>query len=157
TQQILNFRVLSGGGSVYGGTELTDHDGIAQELWTLGTNASQPQTVQVRAVESSTGAQKVFATFNATALPDKAAKIVAEAGDGQTAIAGKPVSIPPTVLVTDQYGNPIPAVSVAFTVTGGGGSITGPTTSTGPNGLAAVGSWTLGSACGSTNALTTTA
>ena len=69
-QQILNFRVLSGGGSVYGGTELTDNDGIAQELWTLGTIASQPQQVEVRAVESSTGAEKVFATFSATALPD---------------------------------------------------------------------------------------
>jgi len=95
-QQILNFRVLSGGGSVYGGTELTDNDGIAQELWTLGTIAIQPQQVEVRAVESSTGAEKVFATFSATALPDKAAKIVAEAGDQQTAIAGTPVAILPT-------------------------------------------------------------
>jgi hypothetical protein len=41
--QVLNFRVLSGGGSVYGGTELTDNNGIAQEIWTLGTIASQPQ------------------------------------------------------------------------------------------------------------------
>ena len=67
--QILNFRVVSGGGSVYGSTELTDAHGIAQELWTLGTKAGEAQKVEVRAVESSTGAEKVFATFTATALP----------------------------------------------------------------------------------------
>src|SRR5690348_10759747 len=50
--QVLNFHVTSGGGSVYGGTELTDAHGIAQELWTLGTKASEPQKVEVRAVES---------------------------------------------------------------------------------------------------------
>ena len=67
--QVLNFRVVSGNGSIYGGTELTDDHGIAQEIWTLGTDASAPQRVEVRAVESSTGAQKVFGTFTATAQP----------------------------------------------------------------------------------------
>src|SRR5690242_15721268 len=51
-EQVLNFRVVSGGGSVYGGTELTDNDGIAQELWTLGTSTAAEQKVEVRAVES---------------------------------------------------------------------------------------------------------
>ena len=64
--QVLNFRVVSGNGSIYGGTELTDDHGIAQEIWTLGTNVSTPQRVEVRAVESSTGAEKVFGVFTAT-------------------------------------------------------------------------------------------
>ena len=39
--QILNFRVVSGGGTVFGGTELTNAQGIAQERWTLGTSGEQ--------------------------------------------------------------------------------------------------------------------
>src|SRR5437660_854424 len=151
-QQILNFRVLSGGGSVYGGTELTDNDGIAQELWTLGTKASDAQKVEVRAVESSTGAEKVFATFSATALPDKAAKLVLAAGDKQTALAGTTVSIAPAAEVTDQYGNPIAGVQVTFTPATGGGSATGLSQTSNASGVATVGSWTLGTAAG-TNTL----
>src|SRR5216110_3307862 len=32
--QIVNFRVVAGNGSVYGGASLTDDGGLAQELWT---------------------------------------------------------------------------------------------------------------------------
>ena len=73
---------------MYGGTELTDGHGIAQELWTLGTKASESQKVEVRAVESNTGAERLFATFAATALPDQAAKLTAQAGDNQAVLAG---------------------------------------------------------------------
>src|SRR5438105_14981730 len=38
--QILNFRVLSGGGSVYGGTELNDKDGMSPRVSPSGTSAS---------------------------------------------------------------------------------------------------------------------
>ena len=151
--QILNFRVLSGGGSVYGGTELTDNDGIAQELWTLGTKASDLQKVEVRAVESSTGAEKVFATFVATALPDHAAKLTAEAGDNQAALAGSAVTVAPAVQVTDQYGNAIAGVQVTFAVATGGGSATGLSPTSDASGVATVGSWTLGTAAGA-NTLT---
>lgn len=156
-QQVLNFRVVSGGGSVYGGTELTDNDGIAQELWTLGTRASELQKVEVRAVESTTGAAKVFATFNATALPDPAAQIAIGAGNQQTAHPLSSVPIAPAVQVTDQYGNPVPNVTVSFTPAGGSGSVTSGTPTTLANGTATVGSWTLGATCGSTNSLTATA
>jgi N-acetylneuraminic acid mutarotase len=153
-QQVLNFRVVSGGGSVFGGAELTDNDGIAQELWTLGTNASQPQKVEVRAVESSTGAEKVFGTFSATAIADKAESLFAAAGNYQTAIAGNAVPIPPAVEVTDQYGNPISGISVTFNIASGGGSITAPTTViTGVSGAAAAGGWTIGTTAGA-NTLT---
>jgi hypothetical protein len=152
-QQVLNFRVVSGGGSVYGGTELTDPDGIAQEIWTLGTKASDVQKVEVRAVESSTGAEKVFATFMGTALADKAAKLTAAAGDNQAALAGSTVLVAPAALVTDQYGNPIAGVSVTFAVATGGGSATGLSQTTNATGVATVGTWTLGTAAG-TNTLT---
>ena len=151
--QVLNFRVTSGGGSVYGGTELTDAHGIAQELWTLGTKASEAQKVEVRAVESSSGAQRVFATFAATALPGPATSMKAAAGDQQTAAVGQPLPTPPAVLVADQYGNPVAAIAVTFTVASGGGGVTGGSATTTANGIAAVGSWTLGATAG-TNSLT---
>ncbi|HEX9936136.1 MAG TPA: hypothetical protein VGB15_03410, partial [Longimicrobium sp.] len=32
--QVVNFVVVSGGGSVFAGTAVTNHDGVAQERWT---------------------------------------------------------------------------------------------------------------------------
>jgi N-acetylneuraminic acid mutarotase len=64
--QVLNFRVVSGGGSVFAGTALTDSRGIAQERWTLGSEGEQK--VEVRAVDTETGAPLVFATFTATVI-----------------------------------------------------------------------------------------
>jgi len=64
--QILNFRVVSGGGTVFGGAELTNAQGIAQERWTLGTSGEQK--IEVRAVDTETGAPLVFATFTATVI-----------------------------------------------------------------------------------------
>ena len=61
--QILNFRVVSGGGSVFGGAEITDNSGMAQELWTLGTRAGEPQRIEVRAVDPQTGEPQTFAAF----------------------------------------------------------------------------------------------
>jgi N-acetylneuraminic acid mutarotase len=157
--QILNFRVVSGGGSVYGGTELTDNDGIAQELWTLGTSTAVQQSVEVRAVESSTGAKKVFAAFTATALPGPGAEIAIRAGNQQTAHPLSSVPIAPAVQVTDQYGNPVslPNVNVTFVPDDGSGRVTNARATTDANGIATVGSWIIGSACGSENTLTATA
>lgn len=151
--QVLNFLVVSGGGSVYGGTELTDSHGIAQELWTLGTNASQFQKVEVRAVDANTGAQKVFATFTANAVAGPATQIKVSAGDGQTAGVGMPVATAPAVLVADQYGNPVGGIAATFAIASGGGSIAGPNATSTSDGIAAAGSWTLGPTAG-TNALT---
>ena len=79
--------------------------------------------------------------------------MIADSGDGQAATVNTPVPVAPVVLVHDQYSNPIPGVTVTFTVTGGGGSVA-PTTPVGTdaNGRARVTSWTLGTSAG-TNTL----
>lgn len=100
--QVLNFRVVSGNGSVFGGTELTDLRGMAQELWTLGAKAGDAQKVEVRAVDPVTGAAQVFATFTATALPGPATTL-AVSGLPNPADAG--VSSPVTVTAKDALGN----------------------------------------------------
>jgi|SRR5690349_2688684 CARDB len=77
------------------------------------------------------------------------------AGDGQTAGVGTAVPTPPSVVLRDSGGTPIEGDTVRFTVGSGGGSVTGATQVTDQNGVATVGSWTLGSAAG-TNTLIAT-
>lgn len=85
------------------------------------------------------------------------ATITPSAGDGQSAPAGSAVPIPPAVVVRNASTEaPVPGVSVTFAVASGGGSITGPTAVTNASGVAAVGSWTLGTTPG-TNTLSATA
>jgi hypothetical protein len=67
--QIVNFRVVSGGGSVYAGAGLTNAQGIAQERWTLGPRDNErQQRLEVRAVSSDTGEKQLFGTFTAFSL-----------------------------------------------------------------------------------------
>jgi hypothetical protein len=74
------------------------------------------------------------------------------AGDGQSAIVGNPVAIPPSVIFTDSTGAPVDSVPVTFSVGSGGGTVTGASVLSGPDGVATVGSWTLGATPG-TNTL----
>jgi len=140
--QILNFRVVSGGGSVFGGAEITDNSGMAQELWTLGTRAGEPQRIEVRAVDPQTGEPQTFAAFTATAVAGPPARMTTLSGDGQQVEPGQTVPIPPSVKLEDQYGNPTANVGVAFTVVRG--SVTNGDAVTNANGVATVGSWTVG-------------
>lgn len=71
--QIVNFRVVLGGGSVFAGVAITNADGIARERWTLG--ASGPQRLEARAVDSETGAALTFQVFTATII-DVAAPVI---------------------------------------------------------------------------------
>jgi hypothetical protein len=76
------------------------------------------------------------------------ASIARVGGDQQTAPAGTALPLAPTVVVRDAGGTPVPGVPVVFTVTAGGGSVTGGETTTGADGTAAVGAWTLGPSTG---------
>ncbi len=77
------------------------------------------------------------------------------AGDGQSVAAGTAVATRPSVKITDQNGAAASGVSVTFSVVSGGGSITGASATTGSDGVATVGSWTLGATAGA-NTLTAT-
>lgn len=84
-----------------------------------------------------------FAAAAATAT-----QIGLNSNNNQYAPAGSTLPANPSVVVTDSGGNPVPGVLVTFAITSGGGSLTGPSQMTDANGLAAVGSWTLGPAPG---------
>ena len=103
-----------------------------------------------KATGSATGFVSV--DFNLTNLPGAPASLVIVTGNNQNAPANTAVPIQPTVQVKDSFGNPIPNAMLKFTVSSGGGSVTGGTQLSDANGIAAVGSWTLGPIAG-TNTL----
>jgi N-acetylneuraminic acid mutarotase len=148
----VRWTVTSGGGHPAVDVNRTDQNGTTFNHWTLGTTAGEPQRMEARVV----GTNELLGAFSATAVAGPPAQMAASAGDGQTAQHGANVAIRPAVRVTDQYGNPAYGVTVTFTVTGGGGTVTGATVNPDANGIAAVGSWTLGPAPGP-NSLAATA
>jgi alpha-tubulin suppressor-like RCC1 family protein len=156
SNQIINFRVIEGGGSVFAGASITNAEGEARERWTLGTVAGVDQRLEARAVDPNTGDPLVFATFHATAVAAAASKIAKASTDGGQAPGGTALTPSPSVRVLDQYDNPVAGTTVIFAVASGGGSLTGPTQTTNANGIATVGSWTLGPNAGP-NTLTATA
>src|SRR6185436_19703642 len=58
--QIINFRVVKGGGSVFAGAASTNAEGQAKERWTLGKSVADSQVVEARAVDPNTGQPLVF-------------------------------------------------------------------------------------------------
>ncbi|PYP13495.1 MAG: hypothetical protein DMD56_00390 [Gemmatimonadetes bacterium] len=88
-------------------------------------------------VGGSTGSYSIFGW----GLP---AQLSINGGNGQTAVSGTAVPILPSVLLQAPPGTVIAGEAVTFTVGPGSGSITGPSPVSDANGIATVGSWTLG-------------
>jgi hypothetical protein len=145
--QIVNFVVTSGGGSVFAGASVTNAEGIAQELWTLGLSTAEPQRVEVRAVDPTTGEPKIFGVFEATALPGPVASIAfPETPDGAPLVPEHTaVPDPAPVTAFDAYGNPVPGVAVTFGIHDGSGTLSGADQVTDTHGQARVGEWIIGS------------
>ena len=85
------------------------------------------------------------ATATVTVTSGAAAKIRMAEGNGQNATAGSTLPIAPAVVLTDIDGFAVAGAHVAFSVAAGGGSVTGSDAVSDANGVARVGSWTLGS------------
>ncbi len=146
----VRFRPLVGGGAVTDTAVVTDGAGRARTTVTLGS------VVGAQSFEASaTGLGGSPISFDAAAFAGRATQIVATAGDLQSAVVGTAVATDPAVRAEDQFGNPVPGASITFAVSGGGGSVTGPTQLTTATGIATVGSWTLGTVVGA-NTLTAT-
>ncbi|MEW5928542.1 MAG: invasin domain 3-containing protein [Gemmatimonadota bacterium] len=141
--------IASGGGTL-GGTATVSTDAAGVATFTdLAISGTVGQRTLAFSADGLTGVTS-DATDVAAGTP---AGIAVAAGDGQTATAGSAVAVAPSVRVTDASGNPVSGVGVAFAVASGGGSVAGATVSTDASGVAAVGSWTLGTTAGA-NTLT---
>src|SRR4051794_18489619 len=77
-----------------------------------------------------------------------ATQLSVAAGDNQSAPAGSAVAGVVCVIARDAGNNPVSGVSVTWGNITGGGSLTGATKITGGDGIATLGSWTLGPAAG---------
>jgi hypothetical protein len=108
-----------------------------------GATRAGTETFQYELTNAS-GTSRGVVTITVT--PGAAAAMVAHLGDGQTGAPGGTLPVAPAVRVSDAFGNLVAAADVTFAVTGGGGSGTGLVTTTSSEGIATVGSWTLGAA-----------
>ena len=133
--------VTAGGGSVAPSTGTTGSDGQTSTTWTLGTATG---TNKVEAVVSGVGR----AEFTATASAGSPAAIRVVSGNGQTGQVGMQLGAPLVVEVVDAGGHAVSGVTVTWTVSSGGGSVSPPTSATGSDGRAST-EWTLGPTTGS--------
>ena len=147
----VTFSVTPGGGSVTSASATTDANGIATVgSWTLGTTAGSNT---LTATSGSLPDSPV--TFTATGTAGAATQIAVNAGNSQSTTVGTAVTTLPSVIVKDTYNNPVSGVSVTFAVATDGSSGTGLSATTGSNGIATVGSWTLSTTAGSNTLMAT--
>lgn len=140
------FAVATGGGTVTGANATTGADGRATVgSWILGAGLGANTL-------TATAAGMAPLTFTATARSGPPASIAIHAGNNQTATVGTAVPSAPAVLIRDAAGNPVPGAVVTFSITAGGGSLTGANAATDAAGVATLGSWVLGFTAGA-NAL----
>jgi hypothetical protein len=143
--QIVNFRVVTGGGSVFAGSAETNREGEARERWTLGIVAADTQRVEVRAVDPSTGEARTFAVFRAVGTPAAPAEVTQVESYSRGALPNTAVVEPLAVVVKDAYGNLVPGGTVSWSVQAGSGSIS-PAQSAADAGGIARATWTLSAA-----------
>jgi hypothetical protein len=146
----VRFAVAGGGGAITGPVAVTGSDGLARVgSWTLGSQPG-PNTLTATTV----GATNSTVTLTVTATAGPAAQLALTAGNNQSALVSSAVATPPSVVVLDQFNNPVAGVPVAFAVASGGGTVSPATpVVTDGNGGAALTAWALGPTPG-TNTLT---
>lgn len=145
--------VLTGGGALAAPTSATDAQGQARMTHTLGADGG---TNTARA--SVAGTTPLAAMFTATApLADPVpAGIEIAGGNNQSAGTGQQLPDPLTVRIRNAAGIMLPAVSVTWAVTAGGGTLGSPTSATTVAGIASNTFTTGGSAGASTITATVT-
>ena len=128
---------ISGGGSLAAGSAVADASGTATAQWTLGT--TRGANTLTASVGSAVG------NFTTVAQADVPAAVQILEGDAQTANAGSALPVAPRASVVDRFGNGTPRQNVTFSVTAGGGSLTGAATvATDTNGVVVGPTWVLG-------------
>jgi plastocyanin len=119
------------GGSLQPGTASTDASGVASATWTLGT-VSGSQTAQA-ALSGAAGSPVIF---TATAAPGAAAEREKASGNEQEGPVGTVLPQPVEAMVSDQFGNGVPGVSVDWSASDG--SVSAPSVPTDQAGTSAV-------------------
>jgi hypothetical protein len=117
------------GGKFSPASATSDSSGVASTSYITST---QPGTVQITA--STTGVASV--EFKETVLVGSPASMAIYSGNNQNVKTGKTTGSEVRVIVEDQYGNPVPGVSVTYSDGGAGGSFSSNPALTGTKGQA---------------------
>ncbi|MCZ6917089.1 MAG: Ig-like domain-containing protein, partial [Gemmatimonadetes bacterium] len=137
----ITFAVTWGDATPSSPTANTNASGQASTDLTLGTT-SGPITVSA----TVTSKTSVTTTLTATADPDVPDALTIAGGNNQVGLVSADLTDAIEARVEDQFGNGVPGETVAFAVTGGGGSITASAV-TDAAGIASA-TWTLGAGTG---------
>jgi hypothetical protein len=132
-------------GATLRGTATPDVLVLTAQTGTLAVG-SYTATVPVMAAAATNSPHSLKVSF--TVGVGAAASMAAYGGNAQSATVSTAVAVAPSVIVRDQFTNPVPGTTISFAVRSGGGSVTGGTQQTNASGIAAVGSWTLGTTAG---------
>ncbi|HEU0298424.1 MAG TPA: hypothetical protein VFR37_03200 [Longimicrobium sp.] len=147
----VTFAVTGGGGTLASTAAATNAQGVATAgTWILGAVAGQNSV-------TATVAGLSPVQFTATAQARTPGSIAAVTATTQTGTPGAAVAQAPAVRVNDQTGQPLAGVTVAFAVTGGGGTVGVTSATTDAGGIATSGSWILGLAAGQNTVTATVA
>src|SRR5205085_1880676 len=121
----VTFAPAAGSGSVSPTTPiLTNASGVAAlTSWTLGTTARSNSLTA-----TSAGLTGSPVAFTATGTAGAASEMALNAGNDQAATVGTAVVTPPSVMVRDQFANPVPGAAVTFATTGANGPVDPPAT-----------------------------
>ena len=142
----IQFSVTSGGGTIAVTKVTTDANGRAATQWTLGPNPGA-NSATATAVDDQgapvTWVNPNLITFSVTSSTPLS--IVSGNQQSGTLLSNLPVA--PSVKLVDASGKPRQGIPVTF-VASDGGQVTFPIVSTGSDGVASPGTWTLGDAPG---------
>lgn len=136
------FTVTEGGGTVSPTTARTNQNGIAATQWMLGPLAGK-NTVTASVVRADGTLDSLVADNLVSFTINSYNALTVQGGNNQTAQILAELPEPPSVKLIDSLGAPRPGVPVTFTVFANG-RVTSPVVSTGVDGGASPGKWTLG-------------
>ena len=126
----IRFAITGGTGSLVRADTLTDANGEARAEWVL-TNSYNELSVSLPSGLS----------LRITGLV--ASRLIPLTNQSRTGFPGDEVT-PPSVVVVDTFGRPVPNIPVTFTVTSGNGQLDRDEVRSGPTGYAQLWAWTLG-------------
>jgi alpha-tubulin suppressor-like RCC1 family protein len=140
------FTITSGGGTISPAVATTDVNGTAAAQWTLGPEIG-PNTVTAAVVRDDGSLDSLVAQNAVSFSLTSYRALLVQSGSGQTRQILSTLPVNPSVRVVDSLGAPRRGVPVLFTAFGGG-HVEFPLVSSGADGVASPGAWTLGDAPG---------
>jgi len=149
----IQFVVTSGGGTVSSAKATTDANGSAATQWTLGPNVGV-NTLTATAVDDQ-GAPLSWVNPNQVTFSVTSSRpLSVVSGDQQTGTILSNLPVSPSVKLVDGTGKPRQGIPVTFSASDGG-QVAFPIVSTGADGVASPGVWTLGDVPGQQSLIAT--